>query len=56
VKLLLFCLLVDLTKRARRRALIAQAWVELLALYVQGALPRREPETFAEAFERRRPR
>lgn len=40
MRVLLFCLLVDLTKRFRRRVLIVRAWAELLALYVQGALPR----------------
>jgi hypothetical protein len=39
------------------RLSFARLWASclLFALYVQGALPRREPETFAEAFERRRP-
>jgi hypothetical protein len=36
VKALLFCLLIDMRKRAQ----VMRAKAELLALYVQGALPR----------------
>lgn len=46
MNVLALALLIELrrySRRVRRRLQVARAWVELLALYVQGALPRETP-------------
>lgn len=40
MRILLFCLLVEMTKHLRLAFARAYVWCALLALYVQGALPR----------------
>lgn len=56
MRILLFCLLVDMRRGVQARIRAAKLFwfrVQLFILMAQAALPR---ETFAEAYERRRPR
>lgn len=56
MRILLLCLSVEMRKHLHLAFVRAYVSCALLALYVQGALPRQEPETFAQSYERRRPR